>query len=50
MPAWLGWMVMRRFEHRLGTVPTLGLSCAARAGLFLVATVVYLTVEAVYTR
>jgi hypothetical protein len=45
---WLGWRVARRFEPRLGPTVLLVLYLVAMAGLFLVATVVYLVVEHVY--
>jgi hypothetical protein len=45
---WLGWRTARRFEARLGMMPLLILYLVAMAGLFLLATVVYLAIEHVY--
>jgi hypothetical protein len=46
--AWLGWRFARKFEARLGRVPLLGLYFASMAGLFLIATVVFVLIEHVY--
>src|SRR5262245_59867857 len=45
---WLGWRSARRHLARLGPAPRLALYLVAMAGLFLVATVVYLGLESVY--
>ena len=45
---WAGWRFARRFEARIGSTLLLVLYLAAMAGLFLVATLVYVAVE-VYT-
>ena len=42
---WAGWRFARRFEARLGSTLLLVLYLAAMAGLFLVATLVYVAVE-----
>jgi hypothetical protein len=42
---WAGWRFARRWESRLGPTLLLTLYLAAMAGLFLVATVVYVAVE-----
>jgi hypothetical protein len=43
--AWGAWCIARRLRARLGTIPVLALYLVAMAGLFLVATVVYLLLE-----
>ena len=45
---WLGWQLAHRFERRLGPSRLLIAYLVAMAGLFLVATVVYLAIEYVY--
>jgi hypothetical protein len=45
---WLGWRLARRFEARLGATAILVLYLAAMAGLFLVATVIYVALEILY--
>jgi hypothetical protein len=42
---WAGWRIARRFEARLGPTLLFVLYLVAMAGLFLVATVVYVLVE-----
>lgn len=42
---WLAWQSVRRFEARLGPLPVLVLYLIAMAGLFLVATIIYLVIE-----
>lgn len=46
--AWLAWAYARRFEGRVGRVTLIGLYLSFMAGLFLVATVIYLMIEHVY--
>jgi hypothetical protein len=46
--AWLGWIIARKFESKVGRVMLLGLYFASMAGLFFVATVAYLLIEHVY--
>jgi hypothetical protein len=41
---WLGWRLARRFESRLGVTPVLIFYLTAMAGLFLVATGVFLMI------
>jgi hypothetical protein len=43
--AWGAWRIARRLRPRLGTIPVLALYLVGMAGLFLVATVVYLRLE-----
>jgi hypothetical protein len=43
--AWGVWCIARGLRPRLGTIPVLALYLVAMAGLFLVATVVYLLLE-----
>ena len=45
---WLAWQGARRFEARLGSMPVLILYLIAMAGLFLVATIMYLVIENQY--
>ncbi|SIO58080.1 hypothetical protein SAMN05444166_5560 [Singulisphaera sp. GP187] len=45
---WLAWQGARRFEARLGPLPVLALYLIAMAGLFLVATIIYLVIENQY--
>jgi hypothetical protein len=45
---WVGWRLTRRYEDRLGRVAVLVVYLTAMAGLFLVATVVYLALEHLY--
>jgi hypothetical protein len=46
---WAGWRFARRFEARLGPTLLLVLYLVALAGLFLVASVVYIVAEVFYT-
>jgi len=48
MLAWLGWLLARRFEDRLGRIPLLLLYLSGLAGLYLFATYVYLGIELAY--
>lgn len=43
--AWGAWCLARRLRPRLGMIPVLALYLVAMAGLFLVATVIYLLLE-----
>jgi hypothetical protein len=45
---WAGWWASRRFAARLGPILLFLLYSVAMAGLFLVATVIYLVIEHVY--
>ena len=45
---WVGWRLARGLERRLGRAPLLAAYLTAMAGLFMVATVVYLICEQVY--
>lgn len=45
---WLGWRRFRRLEARIGPAATLVLFLGAMAGLFLLATVIYLVLEYAY--
>jgi hypothetical protein len=42
---WLSWLLVRRFQSRLGRTMLLGLYLAAMAALFLIATITYLVIE-----
>ena len=46
--AWLVWKIAHRFQSKFKPVVLLGLYLATMAGLFLVATVVYLLIEHAY--
>lgn len=45
---WLAWQGARRFESRLGPLPVLILYLMGMAGLFLMATILYLVLENYY--
>jgi hypothetical protein len=47
---WLCWRYARRFERSLGLAVLLSLFVTAMAALYLVATAVYIIIEAVYLR
>lgn len=47
---WLGWRLSRRFEARIGAITLVILYLIAMAGLFLIATGIFLAIEMAYFR